>query len=116
MIAENRMTEEEKTVWQVLATCRGRGMAILGMELEALTGIGYKRVQKIISGLECHHGKFIGSGTCGYFIPETQEEAAASLRYLRRRAIVALYRASIRQKASLEDIFHQARIEFEGAA
>jgi hypothetical protein len=110
------MTEDEQKVWQVLATCRGRAMAILGPEIEALTGIKYKQVQKIVSGLECHHGKFIGSGTCGYFIPMTREEYEASLRYLRRRAIVALHRASVRQGLSMEAVFGQAVMEFQGAA
>jgi hypothetical protein len=116
MIETAIMTEEEKRVWQVLATCRGRAMAILGPEISDLTGIGYKRVQKIISGLVCHHGKPIGSGTCGYYIPMTMEEDEDAAYYLRHRAIVALDRASKRQRTSLENVYHQAVLEYEGAA
>jgi hypothetical protein len=89
-------------------------MAILGPEVAELTGIGYKRVQKIISDLVCHHGKPVGSGTCGYYIPVTPQEDEDAAYYLRHRAIVALYRASLRQRASLEAVYQQAVLEFEG--
>ena len=110
------MTADEQSVWNVLSMCRGRGMAILGPEIEELTGIKYKQIQKIISGLICHHGKFIGSGTGGYFIPQNHEEFASATWYLRHRAIVALHRASEMQRMSIEEVFGQAKIEFEGAA
>lgn len=111
-----KMTEDEEKVWQVLATCRGRGMAILGPEIEQLTGISYKHVQRIISGLVCHHGKLIGSGTFGYFIPVTVKESEDAAYYLRHRAIVALDRASKYQRTSIEVVFGQARMEFEEAS
>lgn len=110
------MTEDEERVWQVLSTCRGRDMAILGPEIEELTGIKYKQVQKVISGLVCHHGKLIGSGTFGYFIPVTREENEAAGYYVRHRAIVALYRESQRQKTSLDQVYGQAKIEFDKAS
>jgi hypothetical protein len=117
MVESAIMTEEEKQVWQVLATCRGRAMAILGPEIADLTGLGYKRVQKIVSDLVCHHAKPIGSGTCGYYIPVTAQEDEDAAYYLRHRAIVALYRAARRQATSLEAVYHQAVLEFsEGAA
>lgn len=110
------MTDEEQQVWQVLATCRGKGMAILGPEIEDLTGIKYKQAQKIISGLVCHHGKLIGSGTCGYYIPITGQESAEAAHYLRHRAIVALHRASQYQRTSVDEVYGQAKIEFEEAS
>ncbi len=113
---EIMMTDEERAVWQVLATCRGRGMAILGPEIEELTGIKYKQIQKIISSLVCHHGKPIGSGTCGYYIPVTEQEDADAAYYLRHRAMVALYRASVRQRISLDQVYGQARMEFDKAS
>ncbi len=116
MLEQPKMTRDEAQVWQVLATCRGKEMAILGPEIEQLTGIGYKRIQKIISDLVCHHAKPIGSGTCGYYIPVTIEEDQEAAYYLRHRAIVALYRASQRQKTSLENVYHQAVLEFQQVA
>ena len=106
------MTEDEQRVWQVLTTCRGRCMAILGPEIEQLTGIPYKRIQAIISGLVCHHGKLIGSGTCGYYLPVTVREMDQATWYLRHRAIVALHRASEFQRSSLEEVFGQAVFEY----
>ncbi len=90
-------------------------MAILGPEIEELTGIKYKQIQHIISHLVCDHKKLIGSGTMGYYIPETPQEVKDATHYLRHRAIVALYRASEMQRASIEDVFGQARMEYEKA-
>ena len=115
-IDEAIMTNEEQQVWQVLATCRGREMAILGPEIEQITGIRYKQIQRLISQLICHHGKLIGSSVFGYYIPCTQKEAEASARYLRDRAIVALYRAAALQRTSLDEVYGQARLEFEKAS
>jgi hypothetical protein len=112
-IEEAIMTVDEQKVWQVLCTCRGRNMAILGPEIEALTEIKYKQVQKIIAGLVCHHGKMIGSGTCGYYIPITVQEYSDATYYIRHRAIVALDRVSKMQHVSLEEIFNQSVLEFE---
>ena len=107
------MTEDETAVWAVLCMCRGRSMAILGPEIEALTGIGYKRVQKIINDLRCHHAKLIGSGTCGYYIPQTAEEMDAVIRYIGDRAIMALYTLSRIKRTSIETVFGQAVMEFK---
>ena len=87
---EPLMTDEESAVWAVLSMCRGRSMAILRPGIEELTGIGYKRVQKIICDLRCHHAKLIGSGTCGYYLPQSAEEMDAVMHYIKGRALMAL--------------------------
>lgn len=107
------MTGEERAVWDVLRMCRGRELAILGPEIEALTGIGYKRVQKIINDLRCRHEKLIGSGTFGYYLPQTREELDQVIHYIGDRAIMALYTLSRIKRTSLEEVFHQARMEYE---
>lgn len=112
-VASVQMTREEAVVWDVLRMCRGRALAILGPEIETLTGIGYKRIQKIINDLRCHHAKLIGSGTCGYYLPQTREEMKAVTHYIRDRAIAALYTVSRIEHTSAEEIFHQGRMEFE---
>ena len=109
--ADPEMTPEETAVWAVLSMCRGKALAILGPEIEALTGIGYKRVQKIINDLRCHHAKLIGSGTCGYYLPQTREEMDAVEHYIRDRAIVALNTYRALKKISVEEILHQLRME-----
>src|SRR5574341_582036 len=103
------LTAEELLVWDVMRTRRGKAAAILGPEIEARTGIRYKQVQKIINTLRCHHQKLIGSGTFGYYIPETDQEVKDATYYLRHRAIMALVTASKIQRTSIEEIFHQAR-------
>jgi hypothetical protein len=110
--AAPRMTPEEREVWNVLSMCRGRALAILGPEIEALTGISYKRVQKVINDLRCHHAKLIGSGTCGYYIPQTPTEMDAVIHYIEGRAIMALYTLSKIKKTSIEDVFGQARMKY----
>ena len=109
------MTPDESAVWDVLRMCKGRVMAILGPEIEDLTGIRYKRVQKIINDLRCHHSRLIGSGTCGYYLPQTPEEMDAVIHYIRDRAVMALYTLSKIKKTSMEEIMHQIRMEFKEA-
>jgi hypothetical protein len=57
----------------------------------------------------------IGSGTCGYYLPQTIREREDAAHYLRHRAIVALYRAGAMQRATIESVLMQARLEFEKA-
>ena len=91
-------------------------MAILGPDIEALTGIGYKRVQKVINDLRCHHEKFIGSGTCGYYLPYTSEELAAVEHYIKDRAIKALATWGKLKKLSEEEVLHQVRLDLKAAS
>jgi hypothetical protein len=111
------MTRDEQLVWDVLRMCKGKPLAILGPEIEALTSIPYKRVQKIINDLRCHHARLIGSGTCGYYLPQTRQEMDEVTRYIRHRAIMALYTVSRLMKTSMQEVYGQAVIEFnEGNA
>jgi hypothetical protein len=114
--SEPRMTAEERDVWNVLSMCRGRAMAILGPEIEALTGIGYKRIQKIINDLRCHHAKLIGSGTCGYYLPQTRKEFDDVCHYIEGRAVMALYTLSRIKQTSIEEIFDQMRLALPKAS
>ena len=113
--SEPRMTPEEVRVWDVLRMCRGRTMAILGPEIEELTGIRYKHVQKIVNDLRCHHAKLIGSSTRGYYLPQTREEIEAVEHYIKGRAIVALATWGKLKKLTPEEILHQLRMEFQKA-
>ena len=106
------MIPEEEAVWSVLRMCKGKDLAILGPEIEALTGIRYKQVQRVINDLRCHHGKLIGSGTRGYYLPQTREEIDAVERYIRDRAIMALRTWGALKRLTAEEIFEQMRIEF----
>jgi hypothetical protein len=111
--SEPEMTPEEVLVWEALRFHRGKARAVLGPMIAERTRISYKQVQKIISGLVCHHKKLIGSGTCGYYIPETDEEVKDAAHYLRHRALVALHRASEMQRTSLDEVYGQAKMEWE---
>ena len=112
-LSDPLMTPEEESVWDVLRHCRGKAGAILGPTIAERTRIGYKRVQKIVSDLVCHHRKLIGSGTMGYYIPVNDDEVKDAAHYLRHRAIVALHRASEMQRTSLDEVYGQAKIEYE---
>ena len=105
-------TTEESLVLAAISSHRGRDKAVVGEILAALTGIDYKRVREVIAHLINHHGCLIASCPRGYFIPVTPAEISEATRSLRHRGIMILVRASKLQKASLEDIFNQARIEF----
>lgn len=111
-----RMTAEERAVWAVLCMCRGRDMAILGPEIEQLTGIGYKRVQKVINDLRCHHAKLIGSGTFGYYMPQTVEEMDAVAHYIKDRAIKALVTWGRLKKLGEEEVLHQVQLDLKAAS
>ena len=52
-------------------------------------------------------------GTQMHLVLPTDEEVRDAAHYLRHRAIVALARASEMQRTSLEDVFHQAVLEFK---
>ncbi len=111
---EALLSGEESRVLAAVSGRRGRERAVTGEVLAALTGIEYKRLREVISHLINHHGCLIASCTRGYFIPVTPEEISEATRSLRHRGIMILVRASKLQKASLEEIFHQARMEWGG--
>ncbi|MEK6744272.1 MAG: hypothetical protein AABZ15_11700 [Nitrospirota bacterium] len=114
-LSEPQMTSEETAVWNVLRMCKGRELAILGPDIEDLTGIRYKQVQKVINGLRCHHMKLIGSGTFGYYLPQTREEMDAVTHYISHRAIMALHTISKLRKLSMDEVYGQAKIVYERA-
>lgn len=113
--SEPQMTPDEDAVWSVLRMCKGKGLAILGPDIEELTGIGYKRIQKIINDLRCHHAKLIGSGTRGYYMPQTIEEIQAVEHYIHGRAIMALVTWGRLKKLTPEQILDQLRLDLKKA-
>ncbi|MDA8155589.1 MAG: hypothetical protein M0Z52_03915 [Actinomycetota bacterium] len=106
------LTGEESRVLAAVSAHRGRENAVLGGVLAAVAGVDYKRLREVIAHLVNNHGCLIASCPRGYFIPVTVPEIAEATRSLRHRGIMILMRASRLQKASLEDIFNQARMEF----
>lgn len=105
-------TAEESHVLTAISLHRGRSNAVIGDILAEFTGIEYKRLREVISHLINHYGCLIASCPRGYFIPLTPAEISEATRSLRHRGIMILVRASKLQKASIEAIFHQARMEF----
>lgn len=107
------MTPDEDAVWSVLRMCKGKSLAILGPEIEELTGIGYKRIQKIINDLRGHHHRLIGSGTCGYYLPQTSEELDDVEHYIKDRAIKALVTWGNLRRMSKDEMLQQLRLELK---
>lgn len=106
------LTHEEQAVWNIIRYRRGKPDAVLGTVIAEITGIYYDRVRAIIADLINKHYLMIASNSKGYYVPVTPDEISEATRSLRHRAIMILVRASRLQKISLEEIFHQARMEF----
>jgi len=107
-----QLTEEEKAVWDCIKNRRGKGFEILGTAIAAQTGIDYTAVRAIIAHLINHKGRNIASNSKGYYVPVTPDEITEATRSLRHRGIMILWRASKLTGNSLEDVFHQGRLEF----
>jgi hypothetical protein len=111
-----KLTYEEEKVWEILRFYRGKDNAVKGAQIAEWTELEYDFVRAIIRHLVNSHDFFIASCAKGYFIPLTPEENETSNKSLRRRGIRILMRAAKQQKNSLEDIFNQARMEFNSIA
>ncbi len=116
LVKGSELTREERLVWEAVQPRRGKENAILGPMISAMTEIEYNRIREIISHLIKRHGRLIASYSRGYFIPITPEEVMEATRSLRHRGIMILVRASKLQRISLEEIFHQAKMEFNNEA
>lgn len=109
---------EENVVWEAIRTRKGKGNEINGQAIAARSGLEYDRIRELIAHLVTGHHKLIGSNSRGYYVPVTAEEVSEVTRSLRHRGIMILVRAARLQKTSLEEIFHQGKLEYEqeGAA
>lgn len=107
------LTADELLVWNIIEERRGRAAAILGQVVADRTGIDYDTVRAIVSRLVNRHACLIASCAHGYFVPVTAEEISGATKSLRHRGISILMRAARLQKSSLEEVFGQAKIEYE---
>ncbi len=108
------LTTEERAVLGLLK--KGRENAITEKAISDITGLSGVEVRAIIRHLILEHGYLIASAVstpAGFFVAETEDEVREATRSLRHRGISILIRAAKLQKLSLEEIFHQARMEFE---
>jgi hypothetical protein len=111
-----KLTYEEEMVWEAIRPHRGKGYPILGPRISEITKIDYDRVRQTIAHLINSHGYLIASNSRGYYVPQTSEEIFEATKSLRRRGISILVRAAKLSKISLEDIFNQARMEYNSIA
>lgn len=109
---EGELTNEEMEILRLLQ--RGKQNVIKEKALAAATGLQGVEVREKIRHLIMEHDVLIGSCSHGFFIVETEEETREATRSLRHRGISILARASKLQRISLDEIYHQARIEFTG--
>ena len=109
-VRNDELTNEEMEILRMLQ--RGKENSVKEKTLAAATGLQGVEVREKIRHLIMEHGVLIASCTHGFFIAETVEEIKAATRSLRHRGLMILMRAAKLQKISLEDIFHQARIEY----
>ncbi|RJQ22003.1 MAG: hypothetical protein C4560_02980 [Nitrospiraceae bacterium] len=108
------LNREERMIIDILQTCKGKEAAILGAKIADLTGITYVEVRQTISHLVNEHHCRIASCSRGYYVPMTPDEVDAAYKSMRHRGISILVRAANLQKISLEEVYQQGKLEFEG--
>ena len=108
------MTVEEQTVWGLLG--HGRERAIGAGWLARMVGVPERRIRQVIRHLIMQHNILIATAVdepAGFYIAIRREEIKHATRSLRHRGIMILMRAAKLSKISLEEIFHQGRLELE---
>lgn len=116
-IFKQGLADEEFRVWQVVRRQRSPENAIKVADLAWRTGLKDQQVREIVSNLVVKHGKLIGSRTGnppGFYIITNPEELREHVRSLRHRGIACLVRAAALSRQSIEDIFSQGRLDFDG--
>ena len=111
---EGYLTNDERQVLSLLKY--GRENAIGVKALANTTRLPDVEIRAIIRHLIMEHNFLIASAVsapAGFYIAETVKEIEQATKSLRHRGIMILMRAAKLQKISLEEIFHQSRIEFE---
>jgi hypothetical protein len=109
------LSDTERKILSLLR--RGRENAISERVLSELTGIPGVEVRAIIRHLIMEHNVLIASSVskpAGFYIAETEDEIKEATRSLRHRGIKILMRAAKLQRISLEEIFNQTKLEFNG--
>jgi len=109
------LTREERRILGLLK--KGRSNAASVRDLAVRTGLGGVAVRQTVRRLIMERGILIASSVGdppGYFIAETGDEILSATKSLRHRGIMILMRAARLQKSSVELVFNQARLEFEG--
>jgi len=112
------MTHEEQHILSLLR--RGRENALSVPFLASMVGMSGVRLRTIVRHLIIEHRVGIGSHTGGkeklpgYFLLAKEKEIDAVYKSLSKRGIRILQRAAELKKISLEEVFHQGRIEFNG--
>ena len=111
---DSPMTDEERSVMNILRSHRGRDNAIKAPRLAQAAEITPRQLRSAIGHLiEFHHVR-IGSTTkkpYGYFIIETYEDAQEACEQLRHRAMSCLKRMSILKRMTMRELMGQMKFE-----
>jgi len=106
-------TKTEQKILSLLQ--RGRDNAQSVKFMSEQTGLSEVELREKIRHLIMVHDVLIASTVgkpSGFYIPESEAEVITATKSLRHRGIAILARAAKLQKLSLEEIFKQAKIEF----
>jgi hypothetical protein len=109
------MTVEEQVIWGLLG--HGRERAIGAAWLSRMVGVPERRIRQVIRHLVMQHNILIATAVddpAGFYIAIRREEVEHATKSLRHRGIMILMRAAKLSKISLEEIFHQGRLELQG--
>ncbi len=109
---------EERQILSILSQRRGKALAIPVRALAEAVRISERELRNRVKHLVEYHDVLIGSSTqqpYGYYIMEDPEEMEAAVRQLQHRLISLAVRISKLRKISIEDVFGQMRLEWNGA-
>lgn len=108
------LTREERML--ICALKPGRERARKVDLLAAICDTSERRIRQVIRHLILDHNILIATAVdepAGFYIAITRDEVEHATRSLRHRGIMILVRAAKLQKLSLEEIFHQGRLELQ---
>lgn len=113
------LNEEERVVWAILERHKGKNEAISADELrwsntmpECYKGYATRHLRDIIRSLRLK-GKAIGSSNAGYYLIVDKEDLDNFTGRLASHAISELTIVARVRNTTLEDVFKQAKLDFE---
>ncbi len=108
------LSNEEKTVYNIIKMHEGRENAIKSKDVSRGSGLAEVKVRKIVSELVRFHRKRIGSITSnppGFYIIVDDEDLKKQVVALRHRGLTILNRAAALDHTTIDDQFNRAKVE-----
>jgi len=110
------MSNNELLVLSLLKD-RSKNNALPNHEIQAKTGLGERRIRKIVQHLILDHRQPIGSSSSsakGYYWINDIKEMESNFRKLRSRALIILKRAATIKHIGMDEMLDQIKIDLDG--